>query len=75
MFVDSKPFFLSSPGYEQYINEGIELPPLVCVITGKSLFALQFFQCGYRRLHFHLCSELTLPLVRARRNCCLYVWL
>jgi len=32
--------FLSSPDYEQYVNEGVKLPALVCVITGNTLFML-----------------------------------
>lgn len=35
LFVNSEQF-LSFPDYEQYINEGIKLPALVCVITGNS---------------------------------------
>lgn len=29
--------FLSSPDYERFIEEGAELPALVCVITGEDV--------------------------------------
>uniref|UniRef100_A0A663LRM2 Chitobiosyldiphosphodolichol beta-mannosyltransferase n=1 Tax=Athene cunicularia TaxID=194338 RepID=A0A663LRM2_ATHCN len=43
--------FLSSPDYEQYINEGIKLPSLVCVITGKGPLK-DYYNGLINKLHF-----------------------
>uniref|UniRef100_A0A8C3LQV9 Chitobiosyldiphosphodolichol beta-mannosyltransferase n=1 Tax=Chrysolophus pictus TaxID=9089 RepID=A0A8C3LQV9_CHRPC len=43
--------FLSSPGYEQYINEGVKLPALVCVITGKGPLK-EYYNGLIKKLHF-----------------------
>uniref|UniRef100_A0A8B9IYE5 Chitobiosyldiphosphodolichol beta-mannosyltransferase n=1 Tax=Amazona collaria TaxID=241587 RepID=A0A8B9IYE5_9PSIT len=44
-------FYLTSPGYEQYVSEGVKLPPLVCVITGKG--PLKDYYSGLiNKLHF-----------------------
>ncbi|KFQ55484.1 Chitobiosyldiphosphodolichol beta-mannosyltransferase, partial [Nestor notabilis] len=38
-------------GYEQYINEGVKLPPLVCVITGKGPLK-DYYNGLINKLHF-----------------------
>uniref|UniRef100_A0A8C0B0I0 Chitobiosyldiphosphodolichol beta-mannosyltransferase n=1 Tax=Buteo japonicus TaxID=224669 RepID=A0A8C0B0I0_9AVES len=43
--------FLSSPDYERYIDEGVELPSLVCVITGKGPLK-DYYNGLINKLHF-----------------------
>uniref|UniRef100_A0A8C8A8Z1 Chitobiosyldiphosphodolichol beta-mannosyltransferase n=1 Tax=Otus sunia TaxID=257818 RepID=A0A8C8A8Z1_9STRI len=43
--------FLSSLDYEQYINEGVKLPSLVCVITGKGPLK-DYYNGLINKLHF-----------------------